>query len=86
MTTPAIRALKHARPDRHITLWASPAGAALAPYIPDIDDVIVHRAPWVKGDTGGVALDYQVLETLRDGRFDAAVIFTVYSQSPCRRR
>src|SRR5437016_4959897 len=48
MTVPAIRALKESYPGRHITLLTSSAGAAVAPLIPEIDDVIVYEAPWMK--------------------------------------
>jgi ADP-heptose:LPS heptosyltransferase len=48
MCTPAIRALRQFHPGRHITLLASPAGAALAPLLPDIDEAIAFDAPWVK--------------------------------------
>lgn len=84
MTTPAIRALKAAHPDRHITLLTSPAGEAVAKLVPDVDAVIVFDAPWMKGgarrDTAP-ADDEAVQALLRAGNFDAAVIFTVYSQS-----
>jgi lipopolysaccharide heptosyltransferase II len=48
MTTPAIRALKESVPGRRISLLTSPAGAAAAPFIPEIDEHIVCEAPWVK--------------------------------------
>lgn len=83
MTTPAIRALKAGRPDRHITLLASPAGAAVARMIPDIDDIVVFDAPWMKAGAGDASgeQDRTLHAMLRAGRYDAAVIFTVYSQS-----
>lgn len=81
MTTPAIRALKRAGPQRHITLLASAAGAALAPFLPDVDAVMAYEAPWVKNDTAAVTADRAFLETLQQECFDAAVIFTVYTQS-----
>lgn len=82
MTTPAILALKEACPDRRITLLASPAGAALAPFLSDVDSVITYRAPWVKNDNADSYSDAELIQTLRTAQFDAAVIFTVYSQSP----
>jgi ADP-heptose:LPS heptosyltransferase len=48
MTIPAMRALKLADPDRRITLMTSSAGAAIASLIPELDDVIVYDAPWLK--------------------------------------
>ncbi len=84
MTTPAIRALKQARPGRQITLLTSPAAAEAAALVPDVDDVIVYGAPWMKATPAraSAADDRAVIERLRAGRFDGAVIFTVYSQSP----
>src|SRR5207253_1941256 len=62
---------------------ASDAGAAMARYIPEIDGVIRYEAPWVKN--AAAQRPAAVLE-LRDDvaarRFDAAIIFTVYSQNP----
>jgi len=47
MTTPALHALRESGPGRHITLLGSRSGAALAPYLDDVDDVIEYEAPWV---------------------------------------
>jgi lipopolysaccharide heptosyltransferase II len=83
MTTPAIRALKESLPESCITLLTSPAGAGPAPYIPEIDNVLVYEAPWLKASPfrPDSQIDRVVLDSLR-GQFDAAVIFTVYSQNP----
>ncbi|WP_368639399.1 glycosyltransferase family 9 protein [Castellaniella ginsengisoli] len=81
MTTPAIRALRRAAGDGCITLLASHAGAALGPHLPDLDDVIAYDAPWVKNAADDPAGDRRMIDTLRRRNFDAAVIFTVYSQS-----
>ena len=82
MTTPALRALKGDTPRRELTLLASPAGAATAPYVPEIDDVIVYDAPWVKQpDAMEPDATDELIDELYARRFDAAVIFTVYSQS-----
>lgn len=83
MTTPALRALKQAMPGRHITLLTSPGGASVAPYVPEIDDTIVYSAPWMKSsDTHEAQTDLALIARLASGNFDAAVIFTVYSQNP----
>jgi ADP-heptose:LPS heptosyltransferase len=90
MTTPAIRALAGVgrRTPREIALLTSPAGAALAPLLPDVDEMIVAEPPWLKPGEGRVrpadddAADLQLLaERLREGRFDGAAICTVQSQS-----
>lgn len=84
MTTPAIRALKEDRPGRRVTLLTSPSGAAAARLAPEIDEVIVYEAPWMKhtGARFDPAPEYAMAELLRARSFDAAVIFTVYSQNP----
>ena len=83
MTTPALRALREAVPERHITLLASRAGAAVARHLPDVDEVIEYDAPWVNGSRdAGDPDEAALLARLRAGRFDAAAIFTVYSQNP----
>jgi lipopolysaccharide heptosyltransferase II len=83
MTTPAIRALKQSLPDCHVTLLTSGSGVAVSRYIPEIDDTIRYDAPWLKsGGEHAPALDLAMIRQLEQGRFDAAVIFTVYSQNP----
>lgn len=82
MSTPAVRALRSSVPGRRITLLASPSGAALAPFLPDVDQTLVYEAPWVKNHADDPAEDHRMIEVLRQHEFDAVVIFTVYSQSP----
>ncbi|MBE9180441.1 glycosyltransferase family 9 protein [Oculatella sp. LEGE 06141] len=83
MTTPAMRALKASVPGRRITLLTSSAGAAIAPLVP-VDDLIVYDSPWLKATAPRInsAPELAMIEQLRQARFDAAVIFTVYSQNP----
>ena len=89
MTTPALRALKHATPNgarpseaRSLTLLASSSGAAVARHIPEIDAVLTYQAPWVKASPAHeAALDRRFVRKLAAARFDGAVIFTCYSQS-----
>jgi lipopolysaccharide heptosyltransferase II len=81
MTTPAMRALRDSRPGRRVTLLASRAGAETARYVPEIDDVIVFAAPWMKAEPPAPGADEALVEELAARHFDAAVIFTVYSQS-----
>ena len=82
MTTPALRALKSS--GRRVTLLTSPSGAAIARLIPEVDDVIVYEAPWMKASAAraDAAAEEALIATLRARAFDAAAIFTVYSQSP----
>ena len=81
MTTPAIRALAGGGAD--VTLLTSPAGAAAGRMCPYVGDVMVHEAPWMKATPPrGPEPDFALIERLRAGAFDAAVVFTVYSQNP----
>jgi len=83
MTTPALRALKASLPGRRITLLASNSGAEIANFITEVDHVIRYQAPWMKSSTArGAALDHNMIALLAREGFDAAVIFTVYSQNP----
>lgn len=82
MTTPALRALRDSGPCRQITLLASPAGAAVAPFVPEIDRTLVADAPWLPGTADAPEALLETAAHLRAEAFDAAVIFTVYSQNP----
>lgn len=83
MTTPALHALRAAMPGRHLTLLTSNANIALAPFLGDIDELIGYDAPWHgTPNTLDPAPDLAMVNALRERRFDAAVIFTVYSQNP----
>ena len=88
MCTPAMRAIKQSRPGRRLTLLTSGSGAAAAPYIPELDAVLDYPAPWMKGNPGnpgsaGMAPERgaAMIALLAAHQFDAAVIFTSYSQS-----
>jgi lipopolysaccharide heptosyltransferase II len=85
MTTPALRAVAAARPAVELTLLTSPAGAAVAPLLPEVSSTIVARPSWLKPgeddpDDGGAG-DRELIDELRAGRHDGAVIFTVNTQS-----
>jgi lipopolysaccharide heptosyltransferase II len=83
MTTPAIRAVKESLPERHITLLTSSAGAAIAPFVPEIDEVITFDVPWVSTQiSNGPQAIWDLVEQLQQGKFDGAMIFTVQSQNP----
>jgi lipopolysaccharide heptosyltransferase II len=77
-----MRLLRGALPGRSLTLLTSPAGAVAAPFLPEVHDTIVHAAPWM--ETGMPAAPDGLLAlaaTLAARRFDAAVVFTSYTQS-----
>jgi ADP-heptose:LPS heptosyltransferase len=85
MLGPALRAIKQATPSARLTLLASPAGSSAAPLLPWIDDVIVWRSVWQDAH-GRVPFDpareRDLIERLAARRFDAALIFTSFSQTP----
>jgi lipopolysaccharide heptosyltransferase II len=84
MTTPALRAIKESGPGRRLTLLTSPGAAELAPLLGEVDETILYDAPWMKATAprGDSAPEFGMIDRLRKGRFDAAVVFTVYSQNP----
>jgi lipopolysaccharide heptosyltransferase II len=89
MTTPALRALRELPGCGQLTLLTSPAGSGIAAMIPEVDDVIVNASlPWMPGsnadnsETSNIRAYASLVDTLKAAAFDAAVIFTVYSQSP----
>lgn len=82
MTTPAIGAVRESLPEAHITLLCSSGGEAVTRHLSDIDETIVYDAPWVKGRAPRpLDADFEMVERLTRRGFDAAVIFTVYTQS-----
>ncbi len=85
VTTPALHALKGASPDVHLTLMASPIGAQAGALNPDVDDVVVYRAPWMdpwRRLDQNPRREQDAIAFLASGSFDAAVIFTSFRQSP----
>ncbi len=79
MTTPAIRACRESFGCR-VALLTSRAGAAAAKHIPEVDEILVFAAPWMK--VTQPESDAALMAELKKRAFDAAAIFTVYSQSP----
>ena len=83
MTTPALRALKETWPNCRLTLLTSQSGAAIATLIPEVNDTLVYDPPWMKHSARSVnsESDFHMVRQLMDRNFDAAVIFTTFSQS-----
>jgi len=85
VTTPAIHAIRESLPQAAITLLASPVGAQAGRLNPDIDDVVVYNAPWMDPWSRlplDPAREMQAIAQLSAGRYDAAVIFSSFRQSP----
>lgn len=79
---PALRAMM-AR-DAEVTLLCGPRGAPAGRLLPDVTDVLVFEAAWI--DAQPQPLDgrevQSLIERVARGRFDEAVIFTSFHQSP----
>jgi len=81
MSAPAIRALKDTFSAK-ITVLTSYMAAGIVPFIPEIDEVMVFDLPWVKAkETIGSEEIFSLVQLLKQRGFDAAVIFTVFSQN-----
>ena len=87
MTTPALAAIRDSVPDAHITLLASHAGAALVRHVPVVDQTIAFEAPWIKAarpadDVRALGQsEAALIDRLAHEGFDAAIVFTVCTQS-----
>jgi ADP-heptose:LPS heptosyltransferase len=81
MSSPAIRALKETFHCR-ITVLTSSIGKGIAHYVDSIDEVIEYNVPWVKTSENVSNSFFQMVNYLKSRNFDAAVIFTVFSQNP----
>ena len=82
MSTPAIRALKKTF-NSQITVLTSHMAAGIVDHIPEIDFLITFDVPWVKSEHASFSTDFlRLVEVLRERNFDAAVVFTVFSQNP----
>ncbi len=85
MLGPALRAVKETSPRARLTLLATPGGSAMAALLPWIDEVIGWRPIWQ--DVGHkMAFDpgreQELIALLAERGFDAALIFTSFSQTP----
>ncbi|MFZ6028674.1 MAG: glycosyltransferase family 9 protein [Chloroflexota bacterium] len=82
---PALQAIRENLPDAHVTLMASTAGSQAAMLLPgSVDDVLPWRVLWQ--DLGRLPFDpdaeWRLIDRLRAGLFDAALIFTSFHQTP----
>src|SRR5215217_518921 len=82
MSGPAIRSLKQGLGAK-ITVLTSSMAAGVAAFMPGIDETITYDMPWVKTHASPEAESLSgLIDEIKAMQFDAAVIFTVYSQSP----
>lgn len=85
VTTPAIHAIRASLPAAAITLLASPIGAQAGRLNPDLAGVIVYEAPWMDPWhrlPQDRAREEAAIAAVHAGRFDGAIIFTSFRQSP----
>lgn len=84
MCGPALRAIRDNLPEARLTLWASPSGSRAAALLPVVDAVLSTKVVWQ--DLGSLppdpAREQALVAELRGRRFDAALIFTSFAQSP----
>ncbi|GGM08153.1 glycosyltransferase family 9 protein [Nakamurella endophytica] len=85
---PAVRALRHGGPGtgpvERVDLLGSPAGRQAAGLLPGVDDVLVFDAPWTGYRPSAVnpAAVQALVADLAARRYDRAVVFTSFHQSP----
>jgi len=81
MSGPAIRALKETF-NCTITLLTSTMGGIISPCLLHVDETLVYNLPWIKAaDSLQAGACLELIDRLKQECFDAAVIFTAYSQS-----
>ncbi len=78
---PAIRAV--AAGANRVTLLCGPHGRAAAELLPGLDEVLVHRAPWIDPEPApiGPAAQLALVDDLAGRSIDRAIIFTSHHQS-----
>jgi lipopolysaccharide heptosyltransferase II len=82
MSSPAFAALKETF-NAKITILTSSMAKDIVPHITVIDDVMIYDVPWVKHPAPNDATEFfTMVEEIKRRSFDAAVIFSVYSQNP----
>lgn len=89
MTTPALAALHESLPGASLTLLGGPSAAAVAPHLTMLDAIWPVAMPWTAlgrdclqdDDASPGSAERELVERLAAERFDAAVIFTVCTQS-----
>ncbi len=89
MSTPAMAAVRECLPQARLSLLTSPAGLALAPHLPWLDQVMGYDAPWIKSGAAAQAAqdlapgraELTLVRALRRHAFDAAIVFSACTQS-----
>ena len=84
VTGPALRALAAHPEVGHLTLLCGPQGRAAAELLPGVDRTWCWASPWTVVPSPAASPEHigELLELVRAGHFDDAVIFTSFHQSP----
>lgn len=82
LTGPAVRAV--AAQAERVTMLCGPRGRAAAELLPGVDELLVHRTPWIDPEPGAVdpELELGLVEELGRRGIDRAIILTSHHQSP----
>jgi ADP-heptose:LPS heptosyltransferase len=84
MATPAIRAIRNALPEAHITLITGNAAATLEPCFEGIDQVVPFPALWCDSRRElpfDPEREHAFIDELEDGKYDAAIVLTSQKHS-----
>ena len=82
LTGPAVRAVAaHAR---RVTMLCGPRGHAAAELLPGVDELLVHRAPWIDPEPRAVDREVELglVDELGRRGIDRAILLTSHHQSP----
>lgn len=79
---PAIRAV--AAGARRVTLLCGPRGLAAAELLPGVDELLVHRAPWIDPEPGPLTREgtERLVAEVAERRPEQAIVLTSFHQSP----
>ena len=77
---PALRAIAAGA---HVDLLCGPRGASAGALLPGVSDVLVWESAWIDAEPKRVSrADVDAFVDRIDGRYDEAVVFTSFHQSP----
>ena len=79
---PALAALRSVAPGARLDLLASPAGAAAAQLLPEVDETVVARVSWQEITVTAEPPDTDLVFRIAACHYSAAVVLTSFSQSP----